>query len=524
MENDFKFCYNGLIININRDLSEKRMSKKIISALLAILITAVAIPFSASAENGGLSLVFSPDKSLENTVCVSVAVEGNFSVSEDGVFAYFTYDSGALELCDKSGNKIDFENFKKGVTFSENGVQGVECTQGWRDESSFVKKSNSGNLVGIEVFPDAQISAENGITTAFVRLKIKNGSFADFNPSWVLPLREKADNAAFSSAVYTSSGKSEQVPFAYYSNELKQFYCEHSWGELVRENPESGRDGKAYYVCSKCSLKTGVLSADGELSPQGRSTSFLKDLSENNYSVIPSAQANNFDYKGSDGASIYNYSLRGAAIRCFDSPEGKSDMRFASSMAVPTLFESASAVEKSVLKIKDFGVVFCPSESIEKSGKTASDDTSALDVQKLVKDGVTGNIGENVYGIKCAVSSFKNSADAGSSFNFSTYDKNGKYTGSSLYSSQNTDSAKYFTFNLVIRVDEYNYKRFYAVRPFITYEYFGEEYTIYDCDDALNPVCSSRSVYLVAQKAYESPDEPSVNKEFLDSTILSLYK
>jgi hypothetical protein len=249
-------------------------------------------------------------------------------------------------------------------------------------------------------------------------------------------------------------------------------------------------------------------------------------LNVSNATEIPCASLNIFDLKSSDGSSIYNYSQRGAAIRCSEAKEsGIAAIRFTASADVPEIPSGASANESKSYSIVDFGFVYCLSDSIVKDEYTVADENaSKLDITKLVADGMSTSPGANSYGINCAVMSYKGVTESGSTFKFSTYDANGKYTGSSTYGNADLENAKHITFNLVIKVSQENYKRFYAVRSYVTYKYLGMEFTVYDADDKSANICSSRSVYYVADKAYNSSTEIQTNKDYIYETILSLYK
>lgn len=499
--------------------------KKILSSALAVIMMLVAVPISSSAVSAELGLVFSADSELKNTIDVSVYVKSSEEVTENGAYAYFTFNSDKLTPVDSKGNSIGAESLSDGVTFSANGLDVLTCTEGWSDESSFIKYANNANIVGMEISPSKKTDVSKGVKIGFIRLTLKSGDFSTFDENWITPIREKTDNLAFPCAVYLASGKTEPTLFAEYEKELLQLTCTHEWGELISVPPLSGKDGSAYYTCTKCGLRTSVnFSPSGQLSPCKRKSERSADLLENNVSVLPSAKANVFAIKSSDGTTIYDYSLRGAAIRCSQEVSGKSYIRFTASVDLPRIPDNVDVTQKESFKILDFGVVYCLSSSLLRdSGDEADENLSKLDVTKLVMDGMEGSVGENAYGINCAVCSYKQVQNSGAAFNYSTYDAEGKYTGSSAYSTQKMDTAEHLTFNLVVGTEGKNYKRFYAVRSFITYEYLGSQYTIYDCDNQSEPVCSSRSVFLVAERAYKNPSELPTNKEFLYKTILSLY-
>lgn len=498
------------------------MVKKIgaVGAVLALLLS--LFPVASSASSTELSIILSPDEFYESTVDVAVCVKSSLSVSTDGIYAYFTYDSSKLTPLDTSGSEIDFGSFSSGATFNANKVTAVSCTSDWSDDSSFIKTISGNTVVGLELAPAADADVSDGVPAGFIRLKIKNGDYSAFDTQWITPVTEKIGAMAFPSAVFTSSGKLEPTLSKSYSDEFKQLTCAHDWGETVSVAPLSGKDGKIYYKCSKCALTTAVdCNASGELSPHSRNSVSLQDLSADSSTAIPSAATDKFDLMSTEGSSIYDYSSRGAAIRCSEqTADGTADMRFAASVTLPDL--SAAGDAASSYKLVDFGFIYCLSDSILKSGSAEADENaSKLSSEKITAQGLTDGV--NVYGVECAKLSFKELTDAGKVFNYSTYDADGKYTGSSANSNAKPDSAKYLTFNLVINIAEKNYERFYAVRPYVTYSYLGSEFTLYDCDDSFDAICSSRSVKYVAGKAYNSQSELQSNKDYIYEKILSLY-
>lgn len=501
------------------------MFKKICSLFLVAILILSIVPSAFAVSDLELILLLSPDSELAETVDVSLFVKCTQKISENGVYSYFSYNTDHLDLVDSDGKVIDLSAFENGVTFIGNGVAGVECAEGWDDDASFVKTIDNKQIFGFEVAPREATDVSEGVKIATARFKIKADSYAGFDKAWITPLSESIGEIAFPAAAYTPSGLVESAAAIDYSDSFEKIICSHTWSNIIYEDPQNGIDGKAYYQCLKCALKTAVkVDDDGSFIPESKTVDFIGDLQQREYSVIPAPTANNFNYESASGRTSYDYRTRGAAIRCTEPLDGDyTTMRFAESYYLPQPNSECTENEAKTLKINDFGVVYSLSSSLLKSGsEQASEDASLLNIDKLNIDGISGGFGTNTSGIDCAICSLKYPA-SDDGFRYSTYNLGGEYTGSSINSTQKLATASYVTYNLVIRVIQENYKRFYAVRPFVTYEYLGKEFTLYDTDESENPACSSRSVYYVAERAARNPAELEENREYINNHILSLY-
>lgn len=502
------------------------MFKKICSLFLAAVLILMLMPAAFSVSDAQISFIVSPDPELEKTVDVTLFVKCSEKVSENGVFAYLSFNSEHLQPVDAQGNSIDWAAFANGVTFAANNVRALTFAEGWSDDSSFIKQIGNKTVFAFEITPQTKTDISSGAELATARFSLKSDAYSAYDKAWLAPISEPTAELAFPAAIYTESALQECAGSIVYTQSFNTITCEHSWGEIIYENPKNAVDGKAYYICPKCSLTTAVeVSDNGELSPVEKNVSLPAELEQRCYSVIPCASANDFNFVSSTGRTSYDYRARGAAIRCTEEIGSEfTTMRFANSFRLPTAPDNCTQNEAQTLKIVDFGIVYCLSESLLKSGYSqASEKVSELDVAKLNIDGIEGKRGINTSGVDCNICSLLNPVSQ-DGFRYSTFDKDGNYTGSSIEQTQVLSGAKYVTFNLVIRVYERYYERFYASRAYITYEYLGRQFTIYDAASDGSEICSSRSVYYVAQKAMENPQETEANKDYIYRHILSSNK
>ena len=99
----------------------------------------------------------------------------------------------------------------------------------------------------------------------------------------------------------------------------------------------------------------------------------------------------------------------------------------------------------------------------------------------------------------------------------SVKDKNeGIYNGSNWggVSKHERADGTHLTMNLVVNVVYANWKENYCARAYVTYNYNGFTYTVYD------EGFSSRSVAYVAQRVVENPNEPQAAKDYCQHRIL----
>ena len=499
------------------------MFKKVCSLFLAAVLIISLMPAAFSVSDAQTSFVVSPDATLKKTVDVTLYAKCSKKVSENGVFAYLSFDTEHLQPVDAEGNPIDYTAFTNGVTFIANNVVALTLSEGWNDDSSFIKQIGDKTVFGFEIAPESKTDISEGAVLATARFALKSDNYSEYNKAWISPVTEQIGELAFPAAVYTENGLEECASSIGYTRAFDAVTCEHNWGEIQYEYPKNAVDGKAYYTCSECSVTTAVnVGENGEFSPVPKEAELPSELDDRAYSVIPCASANDFNFASETGRTSYDYRTRGAAIRCTEEMDSEfTTMRFANSYRLPVAPENSTENEAKTLKIVDFGIVYCLSDSLLKNNYSQADaDSSKLDVSKLNIEGIEGRRGVNNSGIDCNICSLMRPVNQGG-FRYSTFDKDGNYTGSSIEHTQNLSSAKYVTFNLVIRVYKNYYDRFYASRAYITYEYLGKQFTLYDTEADGSDICSSRSVYYVAEKALANPQETEANKQYIYNHIIS---
>ena len=71
------------------------------------------------------------------------------------------------------------------------------------------------------------------------------------------------------------------------------------------------------------------------------------------------------------------------------------------------------------------------------------------------------------------------------------------------------------TFNLVMHIAKENWNYNYLARPYITYRFAGQTFTVYDS------MFAARSVMYVANKIMASPTEPRFVKAFVENKFFS---
>lgn len=215
--------------------------------------------------------------------------------------------------------------------------------------------------------------------------------------------------------------------------------------KLIESAPKDNEPGYIYYLCEKCN-KT-YLYNNGEAGAEVSAQEIVKK------SAVSAPSFNT--YSGIVGGTLYDYSARGGALKIGDSDADNQKMRFSASLGVP-----------NGATIKDFGFVYTKT-SVLNGGVEPNDNSSEYGVDSFVK---------------------------GSSqiYNCSIFSEGGNYT------EHTTEGGTVYTFNLVINVNKMNWGSHYAARSYITYDYNGREYTVYDSS------YSSRSVNWIAQMIYDN--------------------
>ena len=223
--------------------------------------------------------------------------------------------------------------------------------------------------------------------------------------------------------------------------------------ELMTREPTDGKNGLMYYVCANGCSRCATCVTDAQGNAAVGETCTEETLQEKTLAV-PTTQFNTY-YSESEH---YTYNTRGAALRIDEKEtENTQAMRFIASMNLPRGVE-----------IEDYGFV-CTREDKYRS------------LSKFVIGG-------------------KDVADISV--------KGGKYTD------HTAEESSVRTFNLVIRIEKENWGYNYLVRPYITYNFAGVSFTVYDS------MFAARSVDYVAQKIMASSSEPQFVKNYVQSKII----
>ncbi len=222
---------------------------------------------------------------------------------------------------------------------------------------------------------------------------------------------------------------------------------------LKAHNPTDGVEGYLYYECANGCGRYALCETDATGNAKEGAVCAWGDI-QNNTLAVPSVNFNTYQSEKEN----YNYSTRGAALR-IDENEGADTqaMRFIGSVSLP---QGAEVV--------DFGYVY-----------------TREDKYKSLNKFVIG--AKDVYDLSAM---------------------NGKYTD------HESGGKTVRTFNLVMHIAKENWNYNYLARPYITYRFAGQTFTVYDS------MFAARSVMFVANKIVASPTEPRFVKEFVENKIL----
>ena len=249
--------------------------------------------------------------------------------------------------------------------------------------------------------------------------------------------------------------------------------------ELVQTAPLDKQAGKVCYTCALChKYWQAVYSArlgDYDIPDETPFETLEQAMAASD--ALPAPFFNTYvDNSG------YDYADRGASLKYVDLKlPNYQPLRFTQSVKVP---ENVNwHVGESGNAISDIGIVYSQTEVV--GGK---------------ENLVLGN--ENVYAMHITE---KNSGVLSGN----------NWSGLSVHEG---DDGTQLTMNLVINVCPANWSKAYCARAFITYDYNGFTYTVYD------EGFSSRSVEEVAQAVVANPAETQAAREYCDSIILENIK
>lgn len=242
--------------------------------------------------------------------------------------------------------------------------------------------------------------------------------------------------------------------------------------------PTDKESGSICYYCERCNSSFWAAVEDDEnggyTMPDETEYKSAEMAAKVSGTSIPAPSFNIF----TDTSINYSYDKRGASLKYIHTKTPDyQPLRFTASVLVPEKVDFRVGSEGNA--ITDFGFVFSLSENID----TADDLVlGADDVYSMsVKEKNTG-----VY--------------------------NGLNWGG--VSKHDTDEGTQLTYNLVVKVKPENWAKNYCARAYITYNYRGIEYTVYDAQ------YSERSVEYVANCIIASSAEKQQAKDYCQSVIL----
>ncbi len=236
---------------------------------------------------------------------------------------------------------------------------------------------------------------------------------------------------------------------------------EHTFEKYEIISPENNKDGTICLKCSECGYE--VLAKYNE-----ETNKFEPDSNGTETLSVPAPIINAYV----NNSTGYVYSNRGASLRVDTTDSAHQFLRFTASAKLP---QGAEVV--------DFGYLYTQSKYLFDGAEPVNNKPYNTDVFNQNTD--------KVFKMSC----YQNT--------------DGNYT------LHNGDT---YTYNIVINVSDTNWQAHYAARAFITYNYGGYEFTVYD------DTYSSRTVKCIAERATASTSsETQTVKDYLQSKILNKY-
>ena len=240
--------------------------------------------------------------------------------------------------------------------------------------------------------------------------------------------------------------------------------------------PNDKHNGGVYYECANCGCFWGAVynevKQDYDIPDETPLDTVEEALAQADR--LPAPYFNTF----TDEDSGYAYAQRGASLKYvdLDLPDYQP-LRFSQSVKVPEQVDYR--VGESGNAITDIGIVYSQSGFIE------TIDQLELNQPKVYAISVKDNNSGTFDGLN--------------------------WKGVSVHT--NVDGT-FLTMNLVVNVLPENWKKDYCARAYITYNYNGFMYTVYD------ESYSSRSVAYVAQQVVDNPNETRQARDYCQSVIL----
>lgn len=312
----------------------------------------------------------------------------------------------------------------------------------------------------------------SALETSVPELTDNESDYLNYSADSYEALKAKYDEIKAKIGAYEYTGAKEvnsdlaQLKTAFDSLHIHTFVLSHS-------EPLDEINGNIYMYCEDCDEFFSAVYDEDKYVPSQRYAS--AEEAQNATEPIPAPFFNIYNSGECD------YSLRGASLRLSESDEyvdfdTTQGMRFTASMKVPegVDFKVGSAGNA----LTDFGFVFSQT--------------------KRLNGGIDGFV-----------------IDANDVYKVSVKDKNeGTFYGSNWSGVTYHDADDTMTFNLVIKVKAMNWEEDYCARAYMTYNYNGFEFTVYDSD------FSSRSVENIAKAVIADENEPQSAKDFCKNKIL----
>ena len=257
-------------------------------------------------------------------------------------------------------------------------------------------------------------------------------------------------------------------------------------------NPQNGvaNSGAIYYTCENCDTCWGTTydsSLNKYVQAEEVSTPEEAIAASKETAPVPAPTFNTYEDSNID----YNYSTRGASLKIcepftYSDANTRQHMRFAASMLVPEGV-SYECNPSGTDCITDFGFVYSQAELM------------GYDPANLYQGA------PNVYTMSVSGNNF---TDHGT-FNGSNW------TGVSTHQ-EGADMV--LTFNLVVKIKAYNWTKDYCAKAYITYNYHGYNYTVYDSD------WSHRNIVNIAYAVVANEGETLKVRNYCQSKILDNYE
>ena len=256
--------------------------------------------------------------------------------------------------------------------------------------------------------------------------------------------------------------------------------------------PTNGSAGSVCYGCDRC-VKYFTATYDSTTntySPNATPVYNTLALAKRNAPANSKVSAPKFNSFYNQDIN-YNYAMRGASLKIaepfeFTDSDTRQGLRFTASMHIP---DGVSYTGED--NIVDFGFIYSQTNS-----EYVNNNINNLTLESVRSDRKIAKM-----------SVADNNTEAG------PFDGT-NWTGVTAHADE-TLGGTTLTFNLLVNVKAYNWTSDYCARAYVTYNYHGHQYTVYDNQ------FSSRSVEYVARAVVDNPDETLKVRDFCQNKILT---